>query len=160
MDLLGSIIFGDERVDINKVKCKFSLAERKILQGRQTVRDIIAIGGLKTYQLNNLELFFDENRPGPDGQFPRKRTCSPTLRQIIDSQNREVAFKRLDVPKSDWASSSPLRNKYAGSGLAMTSRRRFKEFTSTFTDDGGSAGADSEKVTPYNNGLGKLSLSR
>ena len=58
VDLLGSVIFGDQRTDIAKVRSELTMPVKKILQGRRVIRDIIAIGGTKTYQLNNLEILF------------------------------------------------------------------------------------------------------
>ena len=60
VDLLGSLLFGDQKTDMMKIKAQLNLPERKILQGRRIVRDIIAIGGTKTYQLNNLEMLFQD----------------------------------------------------------------------------------------------------
>ena len=65
------------------------MPERKILQGRRVVRDIIAIGGTKTYQLNNLEILFqdEQQRKSSSGRVDTKEGGSPTttsLKQMIE----------------------------------------------------------------------------
>jgi len=49
VDLLGSIIFGDHRKQMLLLKSSLSVPQRKVLQGRRVVRDIIASGGVKTF---------------------------------------------------------------------------------------------------------------
>ena len=48
-DLLGTIVFGNEEVDIDKIRSTMCLPRQKQLAGQRIVGDIIAIGGIKTY---------------------------------------------------------------------------------------------------------------
>jgi hypothetical protein len=57
--MLGYIIFGDEETDIKKIRSRLKLPKKKVIAGKRAIRDIIANGGVKTYQLNNFEIFFD-----------------------------------------------------------------------------------------------------
>jgi len=49
VDLLGSIIFGDEQTDISIIKSNLKLPKKKIIAGRRIIKDIIGNGGIKTY---------------------------------------------------------------------------------------------------------------
>lgn len=86
------------------LKSSLSVPQRKVLHGRRVVRDIIASGGVKTFQLNNMEEFFSEElgagseggRVESDGsvrQFNQKKT---SLQELIDYSTRPDYLKRLD----------------------------------------------------------------
>ena len=47
------MVFGERDVDVDKAKEKLTLPSRKKQQARRLIDDIIANGGVKTFQLDN-----------------------------------------------------------------------------------------------------------